>query len=96
MKRMYGCPGRNRETIRGGGGKGGGRRYGESRRFSTSGFFHESVSPQAPEYSIRAVSNFFVLLIPVVHLDLRISLQIFENIRNGPNRILWGWGDTDS
>jgi hypothetical protein len=32
----------------------------------------------------------------VVHLDLRISLQIFENIRNGPNGILWGWGDIDS
>jgi hypothetical protein len=26
--------------------------------FSTSGFFHESVS-QAPEYTVRAVSNFF-------------------------------------
>jgi hypothetical protein len=28
----------------------------------------------------------------VVHLDLRISLRIFEKIRNGPNGILWGWG----
>ncbi len=28
-------------------------------RFSPSGFFHESVSPQAFEYTIRAISNFF-------------------------------------
>ncbi len=31
-------------------------------------------------------------LIPVVHLDLRISPQIFEKIWNGLNGILWGWG----
>ncbi len=37
-----------------------------------------------------------VSLIPVVHLDLRISPRIFEKIRNGPNGILWGWGETDS
>ncbi len=37
-----------------------------------------------------------VSLMPVVHLDLRISSQIFEKIRNGPNGILWGWGETDS
>jgi hypothetical protein len=35
-------------------------------------------------------------LIPVVHLYLRISLRIFEKIRNGPNGILWGWGEADS
>ena len=35
-----------------------------------------------------------VSLIPVVHLDLRISQ--LEKIRNGPNGILWGWGETDS
>jgi hypothetical protein len=28
----------------------------------------------------------------VVHLDLQISPQIFEKIRNGPNGILRGWG----
>jgi hypothetical protein len=28
----------------------------------------------------------------VVHLDLQISPQTFEKIRNGPNGILWGWG----
>ncbi len=32
----------------------------------------------------------------VVHLDLRISPRIFEKIWNGPNGILWGWGETDS
>jgi hypothetical protein len=32
----------------------------------------------------------------VVHLDLRISLRIFEKIRNGLNGIPWGWGETDS
>ena len=37
-----------------------------------------------------------VSLIPVVHLDLRISPRIFEKIRIGPNAILWGWGKTDS
>ncbi len=37
-----------------------------------------------------------VSLIPVVHFDSRISLRIFEKIRNGLNGILWGWGETDS
>jgi hypothetical protein len=37
-----------------------------------------------------------VSLIPVVHLDLRISLRIFEKNRKGPNGILWGWVETDS
>jgi hypothetical protein len=37
-----------------------------------------------------------VSLIPVVHLDLRLSPRIFEKIRNAPNAILWGWGETDS
>ncbi len=31
-----------------------------------------------------------------LHLYLRISPRIFEKIRNGPNGILWGWGETDS
>jgi hypothetical protein len=37
-----------------------------------------------------------VSLIPVVHLDLRISPRIFEKIRNGPYELLWGWGETVS
>jgi hypothetical protein len=37
-----------------------------------------------------------VLLTPVANLELRISLRIFEKIRNGLNGILWGWGETDS
>ncbi len=36
-----------------------------------------------------------VSLIPVVHLDLRLSPRIFEKFRNGPNAILWGWGEAD-
>jgi hypothetical protein len=37
-----------------------------------------------------------VSLIPVVHLYLRIFPRIFKKIQNGPNGILWGWGETDS
>jgi hypothetical protein len=37
-----------------------------------------------------------VSLIPVVHLYLRLSPRIFEKIRNSPNAILWGCGETDS
>jgi hypothetical protein len=37
-----------------------------------------------------------VSLIPVVNLELRISPRIFENIRNSPNGILRGLGETDS
>jgi hypothetical protein len=32
---------------------------------------------------------------PVVNLELRISPRIFEKNRNGPNGILWAWGETD-
>ena len=32
---------------------------------------------------------------PVVNLELGISPRIFEKFRNGPNGILWGWGETD-
>ncbi len=108
-----------------------------SRNFRLLVFFTNQFppTPQAPEYTIRAVSNFFensrrysqlkvcyryqqhkqnwrqnlspvsltpvtnlprVSLIPVVHLYMRISPRIFEKIRNGPNGILWGWGETDS
>ncbi len=31
----------------------------------------------------------------VVNLELRISPRILEKIQNGPNGILWGWGETD-
>ncbi len=37
-----------------------------------------------------------VLLTPVVHLDLRISLRIFEKIRNDPTVIFRGLGEGDS
>jgi hypothetical protein len=46
------------------------------------------------------IEDFFYLPLvstaPVAHLELRISPQIFEKIRNGPSGILWGWGETDS
>jgi hypothetical protein len=37
-----------------------------------------------------------VSLTPVASLELRISPQIFEKIRNGPNGIIRGLGETDS
>jgi hypothetical protein len=37
-----------------------------------------------------------VSLTPVANLELRISLQIFEKNRNGPNGIIRGFGETDS
>ncbi len=36
-----------------------------------------------------------VLLTRAVHLELRISPQIFEKIWNGPNDIIKGLGETD-
>jgi hypothetical protein len=35
-------------------------------------------------------------LTPVANLELRISPRIFEKIRNNPNGILMGLGETDS
>jgi hypothetical protein len=37
-----------------------------------------------------------VSMTPVANLELRISPRIFEKIRNGPNGILRGLGETDS
>jgi hypothetical protein len=37
-----------------------------------------------------------VSLIPVMHLDLRISPRIFEKILNDPNVIIRGLGEGDS
>ncbi len=37
-----------------------------------------------------------VSLTPVVHLDLRISLRIFEKIQNDPYVIIRGLGEGDS
>ncbi len=37
-----------------------------------------------------------VLWILVVHLDLQISRQIFENILNDPNAIIRGFGEDDA
>jgi hypothetical protein len=46
-------------------------------------------------FKIFLIEDFFHLP-PVVNLELRISPRIFEKIRNGPNGILWGWGEADS
>jgi hypothetical protein len=51
-------------------------------------------------FKVFLIKDFFhlppVSLTPVVNLELQISPRIFEKIRNGPNRILWGCGETDS
>jgi hypothetical protein len=31
----------------------------------------------------------------IFHFELRISPRIFEKNRNGPNGLLWGWGEID-
>ncbi len=50
-----------------------------------------------PPVSLTPVANLPpVSLRPVMHLGLRTSPRIFEKIQNGPNMILWGWGETDS
>jgi hypothetical protein len=38
----------------------------------------------------------FLSTTPVVNLELSISPRIFEKIRNNPNDILRGLGETDS
>jgi hypothetical protein len=50
-----------------------------------------------PPVSLTPVANLPpVSLTPVVHLDLRISPQIFEKIWNDPNVIIRGLGEGDS
>ncbi len=50
-----------------------------------------------PLVSLTPVANFPpVSLTPVVHLDLRISPQIFEKIRNDPKVFIRGLGEGDS
>ena len=48
---------------------------------------------------IFLIEDFFhlppVSATPLVNLELRISPRLLEKIRNGPNGILWGWGETD-
>jgi hypothetical protein len=47
-------------------------------------------------FKIFLIKDFFHLsTTPVVNLELRITPRIFEQIRIGPNGILWGWGETD-
>ncbi len=50
-----------------------------------------------PTVSLTPVANLPpVSLTPVVHIDLRISPQIFEKILNDPNVIIRGLGEGDS
>jgi hypothetical protein len=46
-----------------------------------------STTPAAP------VAKFAAVLIPVVHLDLQISLQSLKKILNDPNVIFMGLGE---
>jgi hypothetical protein len=58
--------------------------------FLLEGFFH------LPPVSLPPVSLPPVSLTPVANLELRISPRIFEKIRNGPDGIIRGLGETDS
>jgi hypothetical protein len=59
-----------------------------------------SASQRCPNKIIKIflIEDFFHLppVSTVVHLELRISPRILEKIRNGPNGILRGLGETDS
>ncbi len=54
------------------------------------------IFPPVPLVLLIPVANLPpVSLTPVVHLELRISPQIFEKIWNSPNGIIWGLGEND-
>ncbi len=59
-----------------------------------------SASQRCPNKIIKIflIEDFFHLqpVSTVMHLELRISPRILEKIRNGPNGILRGLGETDS
>jgi hypothetical protein len=61
-----------------------------------------STTQRCPNKIIKIflIEDFFhlpsVSTIPVVRLELRISSRIFEKIRNGPNGLLRGLGETES
>jgi len=61
-----------------------------------------STTQRCPNKIIKIflLEGFFYLppvsLTPVANLELRISPRIFEKIRNGPNVIIRGLGETDS
>jgi hypothetical protein len=63
--------------------------------------FVNSIIQRCPHNIIKIflIEDFFhfrpVSTTPVVNLELRISPRIFEKIRNGPNGILRGMGETD-
>ena len=62
----------------------------------TAGKFATGVVDTGGNFAAGVVDLPPVSLIPVVHLDSQISPRIFEKIRNDPNGIIRGLGETDS
>jgi hypothetical protein len=56
----------------------------------------ENLPPVSATSAVPMANLLPVSLIPVVHLDLRISLSIFEKIQTDPNVIFRGLGEDDS
>jgi hypothetical protein len=57
----------------------------------------QQILPPVSVVLLILVANLpLVSTIPAVNLELQIYARLLEKIRNGPNGILWGWGETDS
>ena len=63
--------------------------------------YANSTTQRCPKERMKIflIEDYFHLLpvsaTPVVHIELRISQRIVEKIRNGPNGIIRGLGETD-
>jgi hypothetical protein len=57
-------------------------------------FYANSATQRCPKEIIKKFSDW--RFFPLANLELRISPRIFEKIRNGPNGIIRGLGETDS
>ncbi len=70
--------------------------YGDRRTnyISSPGFSAGTVAATIKTFLIEDLPP--VSITPVVHPELRISLRIFKKIRDGPNGIFRGLGETDS
>jgi hypothetical protein len=66
----------------------------------TGGKFATGVNDTGGKFATFMIEDFLhlppVSTTPVANLELRISPRIFEKIRNGPNGVLRGLGETDS
>jgi hypothetical protein len=62
----------------------------------TSLIWAANLPPVSTTPAVPVANLLPVLLITVVHLDLRIFLQIFEKIQNDPNVIFRGLWEDDS